>query len=78
MHHFMCIQNLSFVWCNQEHSHFRKDFFPSIEIPTILHKPWTQQNIPIPPGIYEDVGRIIQSKIAVGVYKPSNSFYQTR
>jgi len=78
MHHFMSVQDLGFAWCDQERGHFREDFFPPIEIPTIPHKPWTQRNIPIPPGIYEEVCRIIRNKIDAGVYEPSNSSYRSR
>jgi hypothetical protein len=78
MHHFMSVQNMGFAWCDQERGHFREDFFPPIEIPTIPHKPWTERNIPIPPGIYEEVCRIIKSKMDAGVYEPSNSSYRSR
>ncbi len=52
-----------------------QDFFPPIEIPTIPHKPWAQHNIPIPPGIYDEVCRLMKLKLDVGVYKPLNSSY---
>jgi len=60
MHHFMCLQHEGFAWIDQERRHFCKDFFPPIEIPTILHKPWVQCNIPIPPGIYKEVCKLIK------------------
>src|ERR1700761_5861887 len=78
VHQFMCLQNGSFVWTDQEQGHFCEDFFPLIEIPPILHKPWAQRNIPIPPGIYNEVCRLIKNKINAGVYKPSNSSYRLR
>jgi len=78
MHHFMCAQNLGFAWYDLEHGHFHKDFFPPIEILTIPYKPWAQQNIPIPPSIYEEVCQIIRNKLDAGVYKPSNSSYRLR
>jgi hypothetical protein len=78
MHHFMCLQNEGFAWTDQERGHFREDFFPPIEIPTIPHKPWTQRNIPIPPGIYEEVCKVIRRKLDAGVYEPSNSSYRSR
>ena len=78
MHHFMSVQNLGFAWADPERGHFREDFFPQIEIPTIPHKPWAQRNIPIPPGIYEEVCRLIKVKIDAGVYEPSNSSYRSR
>ena len=55
VHHFMCLQNGGFAWTDQECGLFCEDFFPLVEIPTILHKPWAQRNIPIPPGIYNEV-----------------------
>jgi hypothetical protein len=78
MHHFMCVQNAAFAWSDPERGHFREDFFPPIDIPTIPHKTWAQRNIPIPPGIYEEVCRLIKVKIDAGVYEPSNSSYRSR
>jgi hypothetical protein len=78
VHHFMCLQNGAFAWTDQERGHFCKDFFPPIEIPTIPHKPWAQCNIPIPPGIYDDICRIIKNKIEASIYKQSNSSYRSR
>ena len=78
MHHFMCLQNEGFAWTDRERGHFREDFFPPIEIPTIPHKPWAQRNIPIPPGIYEEVCKVIRRKLDAGVYEPSNSSYRSR
>ena len=78
MHSFMSIQNAAFTWCDPEHGHFREDFFPPIDIPTIPHKPWVERNIPIPPGIYEKVCRLIKIKLDMGVYEPSNSSYHSR
>ena len=78
MHHFMCLQEAGFAWTDQERGHFREDFFPPIEIPTIPHKPWTQRNIPILPGIYEEVCKLIKRKLEAGVYEPSNSSYRSR
>ena len=34
-------------------------------------------NIPIPPGIYEEVCRLIKIKLDAGVYEPSNSSYRS-
>ena len=70
MHSFMSIQNAAFAWCDPERSHFREDFFPPIDILTILHKPWAECNIPIPPSIYEEVCCLIKIKLDAGVYEP--------
>ena len=44
----------------------------------IEHIPWVHKNIPIPPGIYEEVIWIIRDKIASGVYEESNASYRSR
>jgi hypothetical protein len=77
-HQFMCLQNEGFAWTDLERGHFCEDFFPPINIPTIPHKPWAQRNIPIPPGIYDEVCQLIKRKIDTGVYEPSNSSYRSR
>ena len=59
MHHFMMLHQDGFAWNENERGHFREDFFPPIEIPTIPHTPWVQRNLPIPPGIFEEVCKII-------------------
>ena len=78
MHDFVCKQNQGFAWEDSERGRFREDFFPSIEIPTVPHTPWVERNIPIPPGIYDEVCKIIRTKISAGVYEPSNSSYRSR
>src|SRR5882762_7014971 len=78
MHRFMCLQNEGFTWDDTEQGHFQDKFFLPIEIPVVEHKPWVLRNIPIPPGIYEEVCSLIHRKIAAGVYEPSNSSYRSR
>ena len=78
MHDFVCKQNEGFAWTDSERGRFREDFFPAVEMPTVPHTPWIEKNIPIPPGIYEEVCGIIRTKISAGVYEPSNSSYRSR
>jgi len=40
LHHFMVLHQDGFAWNDSERGHFREDFFPPVEIPTIPHKPW--------------------------------------
>src|SRR5713226_4511958 len=47
-------------------------------MPVISHKPWVLCNMPILPGIYDEVCRIIHAKIDAGVYEWSNSSYWSR
>ncbi|KAJ3474633.1 hypothetical protein NLI96_g12348 [Meripilus lineatus] len=74
----MCKHNTAFAWNDQEKGHFKAEYFPPIEFAVVDHKPWVQRNIPIPPGLYEEVCRIIKQKIDSGVYEPSNSSYRSR
>ena len=77
LHQFMCLQNEAFALCDEERGCFKPEFFPPIEFPVIPHTPWVQKNIPIPPGLYNEVCAIIKRKIVAGVYEPSNSSYRS-
>ena len=78
MDDFMCKHEKGFAWDDTERGRFKPDFFPPVELPVVEHKPWVQRNIPIPPGLYDEVCSIIRKKIAAGVYEPSNSSYRSR
>ena len=78
MHHFMMLQSYGFAWEDSERGRFREDFFPPVDIPVVPHKPWVLKNIPIPPGLYPEICRIIKVKLDAGVYEPSNSSYRSR
>jgi hypothetical protein len=78
VHHLVKQQEMAFAWNEEEKGRFSEEYFDPVTIPTIKHVPWVCQNIPIPPSNYQKVVNIIKSKIAAGVYKPSNSSYQLR
>ena len=78
MHHFMSEQNEGFAWDDSERGQFREDFLPPVMMPVVEHKPWVLRNMPIPPRIYGEVCKIIQTKIDAGVYERSNSSYRSR
>jgi hypothetical protein len=73
MHDFIRKHETVFAWNKNKRGSFRSDFFPPIEFPVIPHMPWVQCNIPIPPGIFKEVCKMIKKKIEAGVYEPSNS-----
>jgi hypothetical protein len=75
MHDFMKKQDMGFAWDDSQRGRFRTDFFPPVEFPLVPHMPWVQKNIPIPPGIYDDVCKLIRRKMDAGVYEDSNSSY---
>ena len=78
LHHFMMLHNEAFAWDNTERGHFREDFFPPIDIPVIPHEPWVERNIRIPPGLYDELCKLLKQKIDAGVFEPSNSSYRSR
>ena len=40
LHHFVVLQHEGFAWDDTKRGHFRKDFFPPVEIPVVAHIPW--------------------------------------
>ncbi|CCM06950.1 uncharacterized protein FIBRA_09264 [Fibroporia radiculosa] len=55
IHHFMLLHNNAFAWTDDERGCFKPAYFPPVEIPVVPHTPWVQQNIPILPGLYNEV-----------------------
>ena len=78
IHAFMKLQEKAFAWEASEGGNFRTDFFPPVKFPVLPHVPWVERDIPIPPGIREEVCRIIKDKIDAGVYEPSSSSYRSK
>jgi hypothetical protein len=65
-------------WIEEEKGEFRQDFFPPVRILTVLHMPWVYKNIPILPGLHNELVKILRDKIASGAYEPSNTAYRSR
>ncbi|KAI0045508.1 hypothetical protein FA95DRAFT_1467209, partial [Auriscalpium vulgare] len=78
LHNTISEQNEAFAWAENEQGSFKEEFFPPIQIPVVTHVPWVDRNIPIPPGIRDEVCRRIKKKIDAGVYEPSNSSYRLK
>jgi len=76
-HHLIKLQEFAFTWTEDEKGKFSSDYFDPVVIPTVEHIPWSLKNILIPLGIFSHVVEIIKSKIAAGVYEPSNSSYHS-
>src|SRR5467141_5415801 len=65
-------QEAAIAWDPTKRGNFQKHYFQPVVIPTVEHIPWVERNIPIPPGIYDKVVRIIKEKLKAGIYKRSN------
>jgi hypothetical protein len=76
--HLVREQEDGLSWVEEEKGEFCQDLFPPVRIPTIPHTLWVYKKIPIPPGLYNELIKIIRDKIASGVYEPSNATYHSR
>src|SRR5580698_5322739 len=77
-HWLMKEQEMGFAWNAEESGTFREDFYPPVKFPVLPHEPWVERNIPIPPGIFNEVCKVIKTKIDAGVYEPSSSSYRSK
>lgn len=77
VHDLISKQNEAFAWDDSERGRFREDFFPPVPIPTVEHTPWQHRAIKIPAAQFPEVCKMIQKKVAAGVYEPSNSSYRS-
>ena len=77
VHNVIRNHEMAFAWDETERGSFREDYFEPVKIPVMAHTPWQERNIPIPPGIRDEVVEIIRGKISTGIYEPSSSSYRT-
>ncbi|GBE85404.1 Retrovirus-related Pol polyprotein [Sparassis crispa] len=75
--HILYLHEQAFAWDESEKGKFSDEYFKPIRIPYQQHVPWALRNIPLLPGIREQVIQVIRDKIASGVYEPSNSSYRS-
>src|SRR5215470_9244684 len=76
--HILALNEASVAFIEEDRGTFKKSYFSDYIIPTIPHIPWNFKNIPIPPGIKEDVIKLLKDKIRAGVYEPSQASYRSR
>ena len=77
VHHILKINELMLTWTEAEKGRFCDKYFAPIRIPVIEHVPWAHKNLPIPPGILEDVIKLVKEKFAAGVYERSDASYHS-
>jgi hypothetical protein len=78
VHHLVKEQEECLSWIEEEKGEFHQDFFSPVHIPMVPHMPWVYKNIPIPPGLHNELIKIICDKIVSGAYEPSNTAYRSR
>jgi hypothetical protein len=69
---------MGLAWDESEKERFHDDCLSPVVIPTIEHIPWAHRQPPIPPGIRDEVLKLIQNKIDSSVHEPSNNSYQSK
>jgi len=58
-----------------ERGTLKDSYFLLYIIPTIPYTPWQHQNRPVPPGIADEVIKVLKLKMNAGVYEHSQSSY---
>ena len=76
--HVMLLNEKALAFEDLERGTLNESYFSDYVIPTIPHKPWEFRNMPIPPGIMNQVLEVLKLKINAGVYEPSESSYRSR
>ncbi|KNZ75714.1 hypothetical protein J132_01964 [Termitomyces sp. J132] len=69
VHHLMMLHNEAFVWDESQRGRLKEEFLPSVVI--IPHTLWVSKNIPIAPGLRDEICQMIKQKIEAEVYEPS-------
>jgi len=73
--HILKVNKLALAWTEEEKGRFCDKYFAPVKILVIEHVPWADKNLPIPPGLLEEVIKIFQEKLTAGVYEHSNALY---
>jgi hypothetical protein len=76
--HVMRLNEDALAFDESERGTLKESYFSPYIIPTVPHEAWVYKNIPIPPGIRDQVIDLLKKKIKAGVYEPSQSAYRSR
>ena len=76
--HIFCLNENVLAFEESDRGTFREDYFSPYIIPTVPHVPWVEKNIPIPPGIRDEVIKLLREKLEAGVYERCQSSYRSR
>ena len=76
-HKVIHLNKKNFALDESEKGVFKDEYYDLVVMPTIEHIPYSERNIPIPPGIKNKVISYIKDKIVLGVYESSNSSYRS-
>ena len=75
--HIMMLNERAIAFTDSERGMLRDDYFSPYIIPIVEHIPWIYKNIPIPPGLRDQVMQILRDRMKAGVYEPSQASYRS-
>jgi hypothetical protein len=76
--HVLCLNEEAIAFDESEKGRFKDLYSSPYIIPTIEHTPWQEKNIPIPPGIWDKVIKLLKEKIAAGTYETTQLAYASK
>ena len=76
--HVMVLNEKALAFEETDHGTLHEDYFSPYIMPTVPHIPWEEKNIPIPPGIKEQVIELLKHKMDAGVYEHCQSAYRSK
>ena len=76
--HILVVNERSIAFEENERGTFKQDYFSDYKIPVTSHVPWSDKNIPLPPGHREKIIQMLKEKIDAGVYEKTQSSYRSR
>ncbi|KIJ09708.1 hypothetical protein PAXINDRAFT_87096, partial [Paxillus involutus ATCC 200175] len=76
--HILLLNEQTLAFEDTDRGTLKESYFSPYIIATEPHIPWAYKNIPIPPGIRQQVMDVLKLKIKAGVYEPSQSSYRSK
>jgi hypothetical protein len=76
--HILLLNEQTLAFEDTDRGTLKESYFSPYIIPTEPHIPWAYKNIPIPPGIRQQVMDVLKLKIKAGVYEASQSSYRSK
>jgi hypothetical protein len=76
--HITILNERAIAFNDAERGVLRDDYFSPYIIPVVEHVPWEFKNIPIPPGIKDEVIKTLRERMEAGVYEPSQASYRSK
>jgi hypothetical protein len=60
LQHVIKLNEFGLAWKETEKGRFRDDYFSPVKIPVVEHVPWVHRNLPVPPGLLDDIIQVFR------------------